>query len=65
MSETEAKDIVSTCSAFFSVRFCSYRCLVEMLVMLSDYQILSGGEEEETVLGVIKRSSPLQMSAFI
>lgn len=36
-----------------------------MLVVLSDYQILSGGEEEETVLGVIKRASPLQMSAFI
>lgn len=61
MSETEVKDIVNRCSAFFSVSFCGYGCLVEMLMTPSDYQILFGGEKEETVLGRIKRASTLQM----
>ncbi|PKU35684.1 calcium and integrin-binding family member 2 [Limosa lapponica baueri] len=41
--------------------FLSYRCLVEMEMTPSDYQILSDGEKEETVLGRIKRASALQM----
>lgn len=56
VSETEVKGIVNRCSAFLSVSFCSYGCLVEMLMTPSDYQILFGGEKKETVLGRIKRA---------
>lgn len=53
---------VNICSPLLSVSFCSFRCLAEMLVMLSDYHVLFGGEKEEAVLGRIQRASAFQIA---
>lgn len=60
VSEREVKDIVNRCSAFFSVSFCSCRCLVEMLMTPSDYHILLFGREKAAPAR-IKRASALQV----
>lgn len=53
---------VNICSPLLSVSFCSFGCLAEMLVMLSDYHILFSGEKEEAVLGRIQRASAFQIA---
>lgn len=53
---------MNRCSPLLSVSFCSFGCLVEMLVTLSDYDILFGGEKEETVLGRIQGASAFQIT---
>lgn len=60
VSETEVQDTVNRCS-LLSVSFCSFGCLIEMLLTPSDYQIVVGGEKDETVLGRIQRASAFQI----